>query len=223
MLRRIRQTSRRMFIAFVALIISQSLFAKSLVVSIVDRNGTAVPNAVISFPQIKATTQANMAIMDQVNKQFAPRVLIIQKNQMVDFPNSDDIRHHVYSFSRPKQFEIKLFSDSEAQPVAFENPGIVALGCNIHDNKIGYIYVNDGELTAMTDNKGDAFVALPKNASTADTVEINIWHSQLSPLQTDRVIMQLPINIENQRITLSFSLDIETPEIETGFRKKFGD
>jgi len=223
MLRINSQTNRQMFIAFVALIISQSPLAKALVVQVVDKNGTAVPNVVISFPRLKAKNQTNMATMDQVDKQFAPRVLTIQKNQMVDFPNSDNVRHHVYSFSQPKQFEIKLFSGSEAQPMLFKNAGVVVLGCNIHDDIIGYIYVSDGELTIMTDNMGKAWIDLPDDASSTEITEVNIWHPQLSAMQTQRITMQLPSNIKKHSITLPFGLDIEKPKIKTGYGKKFGD
>jgi plastocyanin len=222
MLRTSKQTSKQIFIALVALIVSQSALAKALVIQVVDKNGLTIPNAVISFPQIKATKQINMVTMDQVNKQFAPHVLMIQKNQLVDFPNSDHIRHHVYSFSQPNQFEIKLFSGSEAQPISFKNEGVVVLGCNIHDNMIGYIYVTDGELVVMTDKSGNALVELSDDLSIEATTNINIWHPLLSPIQTERVEMELPENIDNYNITLPFALEIEKPKTETDFGKKFG-
>lgn len=218
-----RQFSRPIFTAFVALLMSQVQIAEALDLKILDENGQAVANAVISFPQIKVEKQTTQAIMDQVDKQFAPYVLVIQKNQLVDFPNSDAVRHHVYSFSHPNQFEIQLFSGSEAKPLAFKNEGVVVLGCNIHDNMIGYIYINGGELTAMTDNLGEVSIPLPDDIKTAAEVELTVWHPELSPMQTKRVSVRLPSNTKSHRITLPFGLEVEKPDLNTGFKKKFGN
>jgi plastocyanin len=83
------------------------------------------------------------AVIDQVHKQFVPRVSVIQKGTLVDFPNSDNIRHEVYSFSEPRVFTTKLYSGKQAAPVEFDKPGAVALGCNIHDNMIAWVRVVD--------------------------------------------------------------------------------
>lgn len=216
-----RQFNRRIVTAFVVLLASHTQLAKALDLKILDKNGTPVANAVVSFPEIKVAEQTSLAIMDQVDKQFAPYVLVVQKNQMVDFPNSDAVRHHVYSFSAPNQFEIQLFSGSEAKPLTFQNEGIVVLGCNIHDNMIGYIYINGGELTTMTDNLGEISIPLPDDIKSE--VELTVWHPELSPTQTKRVSVRLPSNTKNHRITLPFGLEIDKPEINTGFKKKFGN
>ena len=209
-------------IAFVVLLYAQNSLAKTIELKIIDSNGLPVPNAVVSVPSVSAQKQTQIKIMDQVDKQFLPYVLTTQKGQAVDFPNSDDIRHHVYSFSQPNQFEIKLFSGSEAQPIAFDNPGIVVLGCNIHDNMIAYIYVNDGELTFMTDNKGMAKIDLGDTSHSDELIELNIWHPDLSLIQTDRVKSKVSMNKTLHEIKLPFALQMETPTIETGFKKKFG-
>ncbi len=218
-----RQFNRQIVTAFVVLLASQTQLATALDLKILDKNGTPVANAVVSFPEIKVAEQTSLAIMDQVDKQFAPYVLVVQKNQMVDFPNSDAVRHHVYSFSAPNQFEIQLFSGSEAKPLTFQNEGIVVLGCNIHDNMIGYIYINGGELTAMTDTLGMVSIPLPDDIKLAEEVVLTVWHPELSPMQTKRVNVSLPSNTKNHSITLPFGLELDKPEINTGFKKKFGN
>ena len=220
---KIRRINRQVFTEFVVIVISHIPITKALDLKILDKNGAPVANAVVSFPKTKAAEQASLAIMDQVDKQFAPYVLVVQKNQMVDFPNSDAVRHHVYSFSQPNQFEIQLFSGSEAKPITFKNEGVVVLGCNIHDNMIGYIYINGGELTAMTDNLGKVSVSLPDDIKSAAEVELTVWHPELSPMQTKRVTVRLPSNTKDYSITLPFGLEIEKPDINTGFKKKFGN
>jgi plastocyanin len=223
MLLKNRQINRKIVTAFVVILMSQIPIAKAVDLKILDKNGTPVANAVVSFPEIKVAEHTALAIMDQIDKQFAPYVLVVQKNQMVDFPNSDAVRHHVYSFSSPNQFEIQLFSGSEAKPLSFKNDGVVVLGCNIHDNMIGYIYINDGELTAMTDNLGELSIPLPDNIKSAAEVELTVWHPELSPMQTKRVTVRLPGNTKNHSITLPFDLEIAKPELNTGFKKKFGN
>ena len=86
---------------------------------------------------------ATHAVIDQVHKQFVPRVSVIQTGTFVDFPNSDNIRHEVYSFSGPRVFTTKLYSGRQAEPVEFDKPGAVALGCNIHDHMIAWVRVVD--------------------------------------------------------------------------------
>ncbi|MFQ3250968.1 MAG: plastocyanin [Glaciecola sp.] len=218
----LRQIRWHLFIAFVATLYTQTVEADTMKFKIVDVNGRAVPDAVISFPEIPVEKQTQTEIMDQVNKQFSPKVLVVQKDQAVDFPNSDDIRHHVYSFSNPNQFEIKLFSGSEAQPLAFKSAGVVVLGCNIHDNMIGYIYVNDNELTIMTDNEGVASVDFGDTPKPAEFIELNVWHPELSLMQTERVKLNLKRNKTSHDIVLPFTIQIEAPKVDKGFKKKFG-
>lgn len=218
-----RHTSATLFIAFVALFYAQTAISKTIDITIRDMLGKPIPNAVIAFPTISAAQTTHTAVMDQVNKQFSPHVLMVQKKQFVDFPNSDAIRHHVYSFSQGNEFEIRLFSGSEARPLAFESAGIVVLGCNIHDSMIAYIYVNDGELTILTDNKGRASIDLDDNLDKTAFTRMTIWHSELSPLQTQRVESSMSNNSDTHDITLPFILESQEVETNSGFKKKFGD
>lgn len=94
------------------------------------------------------------AIMDQKNNTFVPRVMAVKVNTLVRFPNSDNIRHHVYSFSPTKRFELRLYHGVTAEPVLFDRPGQVVLGCNIHDSMLGYIYVVDSEYYGLSDKTG---------------------------------------------------------------------
>ncbi len=150
-------------------------------VIVVDQNGKPVEHAVISTPNEAPYPAPNQhAVMDQVNKQFQPRVLTINKGQWVNFPNSDNIRHHVYSFSSAKPFEMRLFRGTESPPVQFNTPGIVVLGCNIHDKMVGYIYIADNEDTAITNNQGKASLA---NVNS----DLFVWHARLSANHSKRI------------------------------------
>ncbi|WP_101758086.1 methylamine utilization protein [Oceanicoccus sp. KOV_DT_Chl] len=153
--------------------------------------------------------------MDQVGKQFLPHLLVIQKGQTVTFPNSDNIRHHIYSFSQPKPFEIRMFKGGEFKTIAFDKPGIVVLGCNIHDQMIGYIYVADTELTAVTDSNGLATI----EAAT----ELTLWHSRLSANHVERVTVGLPAIVpQNHTVSLNL-LPEKKAKPERKFGSKFGE
>ena len=124
-----------------------------------DAKGKPVAEAVVYLIPAKGKAPAvkkdTIAFMDQVNKQFSPRVLPIQTGAQVRFPNKDNILHHVYSFSEAKSFELPLQKDRKSDPVLFDKPGEVAVGCNVHDWMIGYIFVVDTPWFAMTGKKGD--------------------------------------------------------------------
>lgn len=99
------------------------------------------------------------ATMDQVELAFVPHVLAVAKGTVVDFPNSDQVRHSIYSFSAAQTFEIKLYKGFEAPPITFDQPGLVVLGCNIHDHMLGFVYVLDAPHFAVSDEQGVAEIA----------------------------------------------------------------
>lgn len=141
-------------------------------ISVVDQNKKPVTDAVISFvaPHKNTTKAPKLAVMDQVAQQFSPKVLVVEKNQQVVFPNSDNTRHHVYSFSEAKPFEIKLYSGTPPTPITFDKQGVVVLGCNIHDDMIAYIYVQEKEYSGLTNKNGVAhFNNTPQQSAI-------IWH-----------------------------------------------
>jgi len=131
--------------------------ATSLAVAIQDPHGHAVQDAVvIAIPThaAPAPVRAAHAIMDQVDRTFVPNVLIVRTGTAVEFPNSDAVSHQVYSFSPAKRFELPLYRGQPHAPIVFDRPGIVVLGCNIHDSMTGYIYVTDSPWFGKSDGEG---------------------------------------------------------------------
>jgi plastocyanin len=121
--------------------------ATDLALEIRDGRGQPIVDAVVyaepvggSAPALKASTRA---LIDQVNKEFVPRVSIVQAGTSVFFPNRDNIRHSIYSFSPAKVFTTKLYSGREAAPITFDHTGLVVLGCNIHDKMVAWVYIVD--------------------------------------------------------------------------------
>lgn len=177
----------------------------------VDADGAAIADVVVELIGTNATANSAAPVMDQVDKQFVPHVLTVVAGQAVSFPNSDNIRHHVYSFSTPKVFEIKLFSGTDADPVTFETPGVVVLGCNIHDTMVGYIYVADGNRTLVSDASGT--VTLPDGE-----VEVWIWHPRLSADQNQR--LRKTISTQQQEMTLEL-LPEKPRESKRSFKSRY--
>jgi plastocyanin len=112
----------------------------------------------------------------QVHRQFSPQVTVIPVGTAVAFPNLDTVRHHVYSFSGVKTFELKLYAGVPAAPVVFDKPGIAILGCNIHDQMVAWVVVVDTPLYARSSTSGKASIA----GVAAGSYRLRIWHSALA-------------------------------------------
>jgi plastocyanin len=153
---------------------SGAAFAAGVDANVMDAAGAPVADAVIyALPASpKPPSAPRAAIIDQIDKEYVPFVVPVQAGAAVRFPNKDNIRHHVYSFSPAKPFELKLYSGTPSKPVIFDKPGPVALGCNIHDWMVGYIYVVDSPWFAKTDKSGIAKLeGLP-----AGEYQVRVWH-----------------------------------------------
>jgi plastocyanin len=164
--------------------------AATLEVSVVDAQGRPIENvAVYATPAHRAgehggasAVAANPAatphaLMDQKGLQFVPHLLVVQSGTSVTFPNSDGVSHHVYSFSETKAFELPLYKGDKYPPVIFEQPGVVVLGCNIHDGMIGYVVVVDTPHFAQTNEQG---VALIDGVPSGDYI-VAAWTPRVRP------------------------------------------
>ena len=154
-----------------------TLHAGSLDVTVKNMAGALVSDAVV-YAQRNGTTFAlakKQAVIDQRDKQFVPYVTALQVGTSVLFPNSDNIRHHVYSFSPAKKFELPLYTGVPAKPVVFDKVGFVTLGCNIHDWMIAYVAVLPTPYFQVTGNEGRALLKdLPGGQYT-----VEVWQPSL--------------------------------------------
>lgn len=134
------------------IVIAGPAFAGALKVEVRAESGEAVEDAVVyAVPEDGAVDAPKPAArMDQYNRMFVPRVLPVQTGTAVHFPNSDNIRHQVYSFSKAKKFQIPLYEGTPPEPIVFDKPGVSSLGCNIHDRMSAYIVVVDTPYFATT-------------------------------------------------------------------------
>ena len=146
--------------------------AAPLQVRVLDVDGEPVSDVAVFVEQQGAgrqTAAPKPAVMDQRNRRFVPHILVVQKGAEVEFPNSDVIAHHVYSFSKPNNFALPLYKGTPPNPVRFDHAGIVTLGCNIHDSMLAYVVVVDTDRFGKTDDNGVVEIEIDEDA-TAWTV-----------------------------------------------------
>ncbi len=152
---------------------------------VVDQTGGPLEDAVVELVSPNASSLTpTTGTMTQQGLLFVPYVLAVKAGTAVEFPNKDKTRHHVYSFSESKVFELKLYAGKPEKPVVFDKPGIVVLGCNIHDHMQAYVYVGTSALLAVTNAQGQAeFSKLPSGNAT-----LKVWHPwQSSPIAEQQV------------------------------------
>jgi plastocyanin len=152
-----------------------SLHAASLSLYVKSADGTPIENAVVYLVSAKTSgmvLRTPDVKIDQIDKRFDPLVSVVQTGTRIQFPNRDNIRHHVYSFSPPKKFEIKLYADTPGKPILFDKPGYVAMGCNIHDGMIAHLLIVDTPYFAKTDRQGQVKIG----DIAAGEYTLGIWH-----------------------------------------------
>jgi len=167
----LRRTIRSLAGLFGALLLglwAHTTTAGELHVVVLDADGNPVPDVAVFVEQRGAARPIGdpvPAVMDQKDERFVPHILLVQRGAAVEFPNSDVIAHHVYSFSQPNDFELPLYKGTPPDPVHFAHAGIVTLGCNIHDGMLGYIVVVDTDVFAMTGSDGAVTLAVDDDAN----------------------------------------------------------
>ncbi|MDI9072431.1 methylamine utilization protein [Xanthomonas oryzae] len=146
--------------------------AASVSVTVADASGVLVDAVVSLEPARPVAPSAGKTVeMDQINSQF---VLAVRTGTLVRFANNDQIRHQVYSFSPVKRFELPLFQGTTAAPVRFDQPGLVTIGCNIHDSMLGYIVVLETPYFGKTGSDGRAQLEAP-----AGNYTLRAWHPRI--------------------------------------------
>lgn len=206
-----RSMSLLLVVSLLAISTSQ-LHAFDLTVYLQAENGGFVNQAVVEAQLVPVSPDTNtVATMDQIERRFVPMVLLIAQGQQVTFPNSDNVRHHVYSFSNIKQFSTPLYADEEIEPVRFETPGVAVLGCNIHDSMAAYVYVSAWQDTTTTDETGQArLTGMSNNPQT-----LIIWHPWL---QTPDNTYTLDVSAYESGARIDLTLPVVDPQQQFGFR-----
>lgn len=190
-------------VAIVSMLLAGRVNAADNIIHVVDSTGNPLENAVVyaEAPGLAITSKPGSAEIEQKDKKFIPLVSVIQTGTSVAFPNNDKVKHHAYSFSAPKQFELKLYSGKPSAPVLFDKPGTVVVGCNIHDQMVAYIYVVNTPYFAKTDVKGTARLGnLPTGKYT-----LKVWHYLQAP-GADIKEQSIQTGVENTPLTIRLNV-----------------
>ncbi len=153
--------------------------AALLDVTVTGADGRPLPNAVVYLESAAAAAALRAGPAHEIaqeGKQFVPQLSVVGVGTLVQFPNRDTVRHHVYSFSPAKVFELKLYIGTPPAPVAFDQPGLVVLGCNIHDAMVAWLLVVPTPYHAVSGADGTARIELPPGPYALRT-----WHRGLPP------------------------------------------
>ena len=167
------QRHRRQVAAMLGVLCTQVALGGMVTVNVTTRSGATAQDTVIVFDALDAAppTSHDAASIDQINQRFMPRVSVVRTGTEITFPNSDRIRHQVYSFSPAKRFTLKLYAGSPKTAVTFDQPGLVVLGCNIHDKMVAFVGVVDSPYFIKTPESGIATLTLP-----AGRYRLRAWH-----------------------------------------------
>lgn len=176
--------------------------AAALDVLVTTAAGQPLPDAVVFLESREARAAVKPAAgveVAQVEKRFAPTITVVPVGTAVNFPNRDTVRHHVYSFSPVKKFEIKLYVGTPAAPLVFDQPGIAVLGCNIHDQMAAWVVIVDTPWYGRAGSNGR--VSLPQ--VPAGSYKLRVWHASLpvgdpaseQPLRVESAQQQVAVKL----------------------------
>ncbi len=175
----------------------------TVTVNVKTADGASPKDAVVVLDptDFKPPPSHETAVIDQMDKQFVPQVTVVRTGTAVSFPNSDQIKHDVYSNYPPKRFELKLYAGIPAQPIVFDTPGLEALGCNVHDKMKAFVAIVDspyfGKIRRLS-RSGSVTINVPPGHYT-----VQIWHPDLSERVPGRTI-----EVKADATALSFDLDL---------------
>jgi plastocyanin len=184
--------------------------AADLAVSVQTAAGAPIEDAIVfAVPATPVhAAPGTKYLVDQVDRHFVPRTNIVETGTSVSFPNSDNIRHSVYSFSPAKVFTLKLYAGKAADPVVFDKAGLVVLGCNVHDTMVVWLLVVDTPYFAHTDHGGVATLAkLPPGEYS-----LHAWHTPMT--EDQQVIESLHVDSGAGAVahTLHIGVPVDPPE-----------
>jgi plastocyanin len=175
--KRLQRACLRLCVSAGVALLAAPAFAGEIDVSVKDTAGRPLAEAVVFAENLGGAARPAAAVhatIDQVNKEFVPLVTVLQVGTEVSFPNSDNIRHSIYSFSSAKTFTTKLYSGRQAAPLIFDKPGLVVLGCNIHDRMVAWVVVVDTPFFGKSGADGGSVL----RGLEAGDYRLSVWYPQ---------------------------------------------
>ena len=169
---------------------------------VIDHKGGPIADAVVSLVPLdapaKITPPAEPLEIAQSGQEFSTFVTPVVVGSTVIFPNADKVSHQVYSLSPTKKFALSLYKPGESGTVVFDRPGVVALGCNIHDWMLAYVVVLETPFFAKTASNGSTVVAVPFGH-----YRVEVWHARLAKNES------IEINVAPEIGSPSFTFTVD--------------
>ncbi|HYD25869.1 MAG TPA: methylamine utilization protein [Croceibacterium sp.] len=189
-------------LALAAILAAATAQAADLTVTVRDSSGRPVADAVVIVDAPGRAPAPTRVTINQRDMQFVPSVVVVPVGSTITFGNLDPFRHHVYSFSPPRKFELKLFGQGQTRPVQFDRPGLVAIGCNIHDSMQAFVHVVDTPFASKTDAAGRVTIrGLPGGSH-----KVRVWHALLRAPAN-----QVTLTADPSRSTLPVTVRLRRP------------
>ena len=111
----------------------------------------------------------------QINQSFEPHVLGVPVGATIDFPNGDLVYHNVFSYSKPKKFDLGYYGKGKSKSITFDKPGIVQVFCDIHSTMSAYVLVVDSRFVTQPDENGEYVLPDVPNGNYT----LKVWHPDL--------------------------------------------
>ena len=203
-----RSARRALGCGIVLLFCLQPAAGGDIRVEVTDHKGRPVADAVASLTSLDPATApalrppAEPVVVSQIDEEFSPYVTAIVTGTRVSFPNRDAVQHHVYSLSKPKSFELPLYKEETHEPILFDEPGVVVLGCNIHDWMSAYIVILSTPHFAKTPSDGVA----PLAAVPPGRYQLQVWHPRIAKPVTREIAID-PADPTTQTIAVTLRPD----------------
>jgi len=202
-----KRTTKLLLVFIIYTFNSLSCYATEISISVLTVENKPVVDAVVYVKSGEASKNLPMAVMNQHDKTFVPHVLAVPVGTTVDFPNSDSVNHYVYSFSDIKKFQLKLFKgDLEKHQMLFDKPGIVTIGCNIHDFMFGYIFVAPTAYVGVTNSLGEVKLSLPEKGDFS----LGLWHERANE-DLEKFTQKITVNSAEQKLHINFTKSLKPP------------
>lgn len=161
--------------------------------------GRELANVIVSVEGVETSKEALQAVLDsrpmpvidQKDMKFRPHVLPVLVGEEVGFPNSDPLFHNVYSSSKLKAFNLGMYPQGESKELAFDEPGVIELFCNVHSEMKAYLVVKEHPYFTGLERDGTFHL----DGIPPGTYTLHAWHPKAQDA-TAQVTIESGANVE---------------------------
>ncbi len=171
----IRVVFQRFTIVATMTFIVARLYAGDISGTVKVLGGKGIEHTLVYIEKVEGKTFSPLQknpVIDQMRMTFVPHVLPVLAGSTVDFPNSDSVRHNVFSPSKTKKFNLGTYPAGVTKKVPFDKTGVVSLLCNVHPEMSAYIVVLQNPYYTLVGKTGKYKI---KNIP-AGTYTLVVWH-----------------------------------------------